>query len=112
MFKIGEFSRLTQVSVRMLRYYDKNNLLKPEKIDQFTGYRYYSSGQIRDLHKIIFLRDLGYSTVEILNAIKNWNSSFMRKQMENKKLEIFCRRFCFEEFLYKFIILLSTKIFF
>ena len=88
MFKIGEFSRLTQVSVRMLRYYDKNNLLKPEKIDQFTGYRYYSSGQIRDLHKIIFLRDLGYSTVEILNAIKNWNSSFMRKQMENKKLEI------------------------
>jgi len=29
MFKIGEFSRLTQVSVRMLRYYDEMGLLKP-----------------------------------------------------------------------------------
>ena len=88
MFKIGEFSRLTQISVRMLRYYDKNNLLKPEKIDQFTGYRYYSSDQIRDLHKIIFLRDLGYNTSEISNALKNWNNIFMHEQMENKKLEI------------------------
>ena len=88
MFRIGEFSKLTQISVRMLRYYDKNNLLKPEKTDQFTGYRYYSSNQIRDLHKIIFLRDLGYSTAEISNALKNWNGIFMREQMENKKQEI------------------------
>ena len=88
MFRIGEFSTLTQISVRMLRYYDKTGLLKPEKIDQFTGYRYYSSDQIRDLHKIIFLRDLGYSTAEISASLKNWNGTFMREQMENKKLEI------------------------
>ena len=88
LFRIGEFSRLTQISVRMLRYYDKNDLLKPEKVDRLTGYRYYSSSQIRDLHKIIFLRDLGYGTAEISNALKNWNGDFMYKQMENKKLEI------------------------
>lgn len=38
MFKIGEFSKLAQVSIRMLRYYDEVNLLKPEEVDQWTGY--------------------------------------------------------------------------
>lgn len=33
MFKIGEFPKLTQVSIRMLRYYDEIDLLKPENID-------------------------------------------------------------------------------
>jgi len=33
MFKIGEFSKLTQVSIRMLRYYDETGLLKPAQID-------------------------------------------------------------------------------
>lgn len=41
MFKIGEFSKLTQVSTRMLRYYDETGLLKPAKIDSLTGYRMY-----------------------------------------------------------------------
>lgn len=38
MFKIGEFSRLTQVTIRMLRYYDETGLLKPAKTDPRTGY--------------------------------------------------------------------------
>ena len=46
MFKIGEFSKLTQVSVRMLRYYEKAGLLKPAEIDHFTGYRYYTGWHI------------------------------------------------------------------
>ena len=87
MFKIGEFSRLTQISVRMLRYYDKNNLLKPEKVDLFTGYRYYSPNQIQELHKIIFLKNLGYTTIEISSALKNWNGTFIHEQLKNKKLE-------------------------
>jgi DNA-binding transcriptional MerR regulator len=38
MFKIGEFSKLTQVSIRMLRYYDETGLLRPAEIDKFTNY--------------------------------------------------------------------------
>ena len=45
MFKIGEFSKLSQVSIRMLRYYDEMGLLKPDRIDTFTGYRLYSAAQ-------------------------------------------------------------------
>lgn len=35
-FRIGEFSKLTQVSVRMLRYYDETGLLRPAEIDAWT----------------------------------------------------------------------------
>ncbi len=72
MFKIGEFSKLTQVSIRMLRYYDETGLLKPAEIDKFTGYRLYSTEQIPVLNKIIFLRDLGFTVSEIMDALNHW----------------------------------------
>ena len=50
MLKIGEFSKLTQVSVRMLRHYDEIGLLKPAEIDCFTDYRYYKEEQLFSLH--------------------------------------------------------------
>ena len=40
MLKIGEFSKLSRVSIRMLRYYDAIGLLKPAETDRFTDYRY------------------------------------------------------------------------
>ena len=64
MFKIGEFSKLSQVSIRMLRHYDKIDLLVPEKTDKFTGYRYYSSDQIEDLNLILKLKKVGFSLEE------------------------------------------------
>jgi DNA-binding transcriptional MerR regulator len=50
MFKIGEFSKLSQVSVRMLRYYDEIGILKPAEVDYFTNYRLYSTEQIMTLN--------------------------------------------------------------
>lgn len=46
MFKIGEFSVLTSISIHMLRNYDKIGLLTPKYIDESTGYRYYGSDQL------------------------------------------------------------------
>ena len=65
MFRIGEFSRLTQVTIRMLRYYDEMGLLKPSQIDPRTNYRMYSVEQIPTLNKIIYLRDSGFNVAEI-----------------------------------------------
>ena len=65
MFKIGEFSRLAQVPVKTLRYYDEIGLLKPAKVDESTGYRYYSADQLPRLHRILALRDLGFSLRQI-----------------------------------------------
>ena len=46
MLKIGEFSKLSRVSVRMLRHYDEIGLLKPAEIDCFREYRYYRGDQL------------------------------------------------------------------
>lgn len=65
MIKIGNFARLSQVSVVTLRYYDEMDLLKPVKIDQITGYRFYSAHQLPRLNRILALKDLGFSLEQI-----------------------------------------------
>jgi DNA-binding transcriptional MerR regulator len=65
MIKIGDFARLSQVSVVTLRYYDEMELLKPVTVDHFTGYRYYSAGQLPRLNRILALKDLGFSLEQI-----------------------------------------------
>lgn len=65
MFKIGDFSRLSLVSVKALRFYDERGLLKPARVDEFTGYRYYSASQLTRLNRILVLKDLGLSLDQI-----------------------------------------------
>lgn len=65
MIKIGEFSKLVQVPVATLRYYDQVGLLKPVKVDRFTGYRYYAVSQLPRLHRILALKGLGFSLEQI-----------------------------------------------
>lgn len=87
-FKIGEFSKLTRVSIRMLRYYDENGIFKPASIDNATGYRTYSVEQIPLLHKIIFLRDIGFNVAEMDAAIKHWENDSIIRHLKNKRQEI------------------------
>ncbi len=65
MLKIGDFSRLTQVPVKTIRYYDEIGLLSPESVDHFTGYRYYTARQMGRLNRILFLKELDLSLEEI-----------------------------------------------
>ena len=63
--KIGEFSRLMQVTVKTLRHYEQKGLLIPEEVDPWTGYRFYSIGQMLRLNSIRQLQRLGFSLEEI-----------------------------------------------
>ena len=65
MFRIGEFSKLTRVSVRMLRHYDQLGLLRPSHTDAITNYRHYSADQLPRLNRILALRDLGFTLEQI-----------------------------------------------
>ncbi|MBG0820122.1 MerR family transcriptional regulator [Planomonospora sp. ID91781] len=65
MFSIGDFARLGRVSVRMLRHYDASGLLRPARIDQATGYRYYEARQLSRLNRLIALKDLGFSLQQV-----------------------------------------------
>jgi DNA-binding transcriptional MerR regulator len=70
-YKIGEFSRLGQVSARMLRHYDQLGLLKPSQTDRFTGYRYYTVDQLARLHRIIALKELGLPLEQIGDLLQS-----------------------------------------
>ena len=65
MLQIGEFSRLSRISVRMLRHYDQVGLLKPAEQDAQTGYRRYAVSQLAEANRITVLRDLGFPIREI-----------------------------------------------
>ena len=59
MLKIGDFSKLSQVSIKALRLYDEMGLLKPISVDRSSGYRFYSASQLPRLNRIIAFKDLG-----------------------------------------------------
>lgn len=69
MFKIGEFSKLSQVTVKTLRFYDQEGLLQPAQVDPMTGYRYYSADQLPRLNRILALKALGFSLEQIRQMI-------------------------------------------
>ena len=79
MLKIGEFSKLSRVSVRMLRYYDEIGLLKPAEIDRFTDYRYYREDQLPTVNRITALRDMGFSLAHIVRILAVYDD---RRQLE------------------------------
>ena len=65
MYKIGQFSIITGLTVKALRYYHKESLLIPCDIDEKTSYRLYDTSQIVQARKIKILRDCGFSLKEI-----------------------------------------------
>lgn len=87
MFRIGEFSKLTQVSIRMLRYYDEVGLLKAAEVDKWTGHRMYSVTQIPRLNRILYLRYSGFNVSEIALALE-MDDCLLLKMLEQKQLEI------------------------
>ena len=88
MFKIGDFSKLTMVSIRMLRYYDEMGLFKPAEIDTFTGYRYYSAKQITILNLIVSLRDMGFNVSDIAVAINEQSDDKLKDILKQKEDEV------------------------
>ena len=65
MLTIGEIAPLGQVSPRMLRHYDEIGLLKPDRVDSASGYRFYSARQLESVHRIVALRDMGFGLEQI-----------------------------------------------
>jgi effector-binding domain-containing protein len=89
MFKIGEFSRLSQVSVKTLRYYDEIGLLTPAEIDRFTGYRYYTANQLPRLNRILVFKGLGFPLEQIARLLdEDLSVEEIRGMLRIRKMEI------------------------
>ena len=65
MFSIGEFSKITGLTVKTLRFYHEQGLLVPSAVDEDTGYRYYALAKVDAARAITFLRGLDFSVAEI-----------------------------------------------
>ena len=85
MYKIGDFSSMSKTTIKALRYYEKEGLLKPVYIDQNTGYRYYETSQLVEISKIISLRQIGLSIKDIKNIL---NGCDMKIILNKRKKEI------------------------
>jgi len=81
LFKIGEVSKLCDISIKTLRYYEEFGLIKPVEVDKYTGYRYYDKCNIEIIYKIQFLKELGFS----LQEIKDFDDSSIDKISEKLK---------------------------
>jgi len=89
MFKISDFSRLSQVSMRTLRYYDEIGLLKPGHVDCDTGYRYYLVEQLSRLQRILALKDLGFELAQIIQLLdEDLSPEQLRGMLRLKQMEI------------------------
>ena len=89
MFKIGEFSKISRVPAKTLRYYDEIGLLSPADVDKFTGYRYYSVQQLPRLNRILALKDLGLSLAQIRELLDDEiTPDVIRAMLERKQDEI------------------------
>lgn len=89
-YKIGEFSKMAQVTTKMLKYYEQCGLIEPVQTEQSSGYRYYGVEQLIPVSKIRTYLDMGFSTVEIkemLNAEDNTARFDNRIEELKKELE-------------------------
>ena len=73
MIRIGDFSKLSRISIRMLRHYNEIGLLIPDSVDDFTGYRYYSEAQLPMAGRISALKDMGFSLAMITKILAEYD---------------------------------------
>ena len=87
-FNPGEFSKITGLTVKTLRFYHDERLLVPASVDPATGYRYYERTQIERARSIAFLRSLDLSVADIRTLLERENSGDFLDILERHRSEV------------------------
>lgn len=89
MFRIGEFSKISQVPVTMLRYWDEIDLLRPVYSNRETIYRFYTVEQLKQVNRIMALKGLGLSLDQVYGLLRDGvTASEIRGMLRLKQAEI------------------------
>lgn len=88
LFSIGDMAKLFHLSVSSLRHYEAVGLLKPERIDPHTGYRYYSPRQFEVLNTIRYLRALDLPLKEIDDFLQNRDIDRIEEKLRQQKAAV------------------------
>lgn len=92
MIRVGQLSRLSMVSIKTLRSYDEAGLLHPARVDDFTGYRYYTFGQLARLHRILALKEMGFALEQIGRLLdEDLSAEQLRGMLKARRSEIQAR---------------------
>lgn len=84
-YSSGEFARMAQVSVRTIRFYDKQNILKPSYVTP-AGARFYTDSDFVKLQQILLLKYLGFSLDDIKGmTIDDMDYHFLRNSLSMQK---------------------------
>ena len=88
LMRIGEIAAFFNVSVKAMRVYEKMGILKPVKVDEKTGYRYYTVDQVKLLDALLELRELGFSLSEIKILLESnmTNDQYMEVLVHKKTM--------------------------
>ena len=87
--KIGDFSKVAHVTVKTLRHYARIGLFHPAWTDRYTGYRYYTLQQLPRLHRILALKDLGFSLEQVAGLVqKDVPVEQLRGMLRRKQSEL------------------------
>ena len=84
MLRISDFSKLTGVPVKTIRYYQEMGLIMPAEIDSITGYRRFDEKNIEELLKIVYLKKMGFK----LSEIKNLNDDTLNKKIKDLSKQV------------------------
>lgn len=87
-YQIGQVSRLCNIPIKTLRYYDEIGLLTPENIDPSSGYRYYSRKQLVLVIIIKHFKEAGFSLKEIKKLLGRENLKYNQEKIKEKYNEI------------------------
>lgn len=86
MLSIGEFSKISHLTLKTLRYYDEIGLLKPAFTDAKSGYRYYNISQLETALLISRLKTYLFSLEEIKVILMNWHDAdLFQAKMKTKQ---------------------------
>jgi DNA-binding transcriptional MerR regulator/effector-binding domain-containing protein len=87
-FTIGEFSKITGLTVKTLRFYHEEGLLEPTCVDDQSGYRHYDSSKVEAARVIAFLRSLDFSIVEIRDLLRAGDDRELLAAVERQRTVI------------------------
>ncbi|MDA3884090.1 MAG: MerR family transcriptional regulator [Candidatus Delongbacteria bacterium] len=87
-YSIGEFSKLTNLTPKMLKLYQEKELLIPAKVDEFSKYRYYNKSNLETANLIIFFKQFDLSLAEIKEIVDNQDDESVLAELLEKQKDV------------------------
>ena len=87
-YSIGEFSKLTSLTPKMLKLYQEKELLIPAKVDEFTKYRFYNESNLETANLISFFKQFDFSLAEIKEIVDNKDDGSIVAELLEKQKDV------------------------